>query len=76
MIGCFSVFVAVVLYLFFRVFRVFITSCVIGYDISKPIYCILYNLICNVSSIIVEERKLYVLSQNQPCSNLVNAHLK
>lgn len=74
MIGCFSVFVAVVLYLFFRVF--FITSCVIGYDISKPIYCILYNLICNVSSIIVEERKLYVLSQNQPCSNLVNAHLK
>lgn len=76
MIGCFSVFVAVVLYLFFRVFRVFITSCVIKYDISKPIYCILYNLICNVSSIIVEERKLYVLSQNQPCSNLVNAHLK
>lgn len=74
MIGCFSVFVAVVVYLFFRVF--FITSCVIGYDISKPIYCILYNLICNVSSIIVEERKLYVLSQNQPCSNLVNAHLK
>lgn len=53
----------------------FFTSCVIGYDISNPIYCILYNLICNVSSIILEERKLYVLSQNQPCSNLVNAHL-
>lgn len=53
----------------------FFTSSVIGYDISNPIYCILYNLICNVFSIILEERKLYVLSQNQRCSNLVNAHL-
>lgn len=78
MIGCFSVFVAVVLYLFFRVFRVFITSCVIGYDISKPIYCILYNLICNVSSIIVGRKKI-VCTQSEStmlksgqCSSEIN----